>query len=43
MAALEKDYEAKIKAIEEKRDALIANADKKALSIVATRRIPRAP
>ncbi len=34
LAELERDYESKIKAIEEKRDALIAKADKKALSIV---------
>ena len=31
---LEKEYEGRVKAIEEKKDALIASADKKALSIV---------
>ncbi len=34
LESLKKDYESKIKAIEEKRETLIANADKKALSIV---------
>ena len=34
LEALKSDYEAKIKEIEEKRDALIASADKKAVSIV---------
>ena len=34
LESLKADYESKVKAIEEKRDALIAVADKKALSIV---------